>query len=97
MQGHQNIIKSMTHLWAHMQHCGVQAVVIQGEVFRFFIVALLVIFIVLESVHIFPRQHRQPVLVLSTTLAAICSAILVAQGLWLMYVLQKVRKLDKHW
>lgn len=76
---------------------GVQALVLQGDILRFLIVALLIVFVVLESTHKLVRQHSRPEFIASAVIAAICSALLFAQTIYLLHVLQQVRKLQKHW
>lgn len=74
-----------------------QALVLQGDILRFLIVALLVVFVVLESMHKLVRQHSRPEFIASAVIGAICSALLFAQSIYLLYVLRQVRKLQKHW
>ena len=80
-----------------LHYVGVQAVILQGEVIRFLIVACLVVFIVLESLHKLVRQHSRPEFIASAVIGAICSALLFAQGIYLLHVLHQVRKLHKQW
>ena len=77
--------------------CGVQALIFQGDVIRFLTVALLIVFIVLESVHKLVRQHSRADFIASAVIGGICSALLFAQGIYLVHILRQVRKLHKQW
>ena len=88
----------MRHIFIlYLYSVGMQALIFQGDIIRFLIVALLIVFIVLESMHKLVRQHSRPEFVASAVIGAICSALMFAQGIYLLNVLQQVRKLRKQW
>ena len=74
-----------------------QALILQGDIIRFLVVALLIVFIVLESMHKLVRQHSRPEFIASAVIGAICSALMLAQGIYLLHVLRQVHKLHRRW
>lgn len=80
-----------------MSSNSLKALIFQGDVIRFLTVALLIVFIVLESVHKLVRQHSRADFIASAVIGGICSALLFAQGIYLVHILRQVRKLHKQW
>ncbi|DBA98706.1 TPA: hypothetical protein ACH3X1_014479 [Trebouxia sp. C0004] len=80
-----------------MSSRSLKALMLRGEVLRFFIVAILIIFIVLESLHIVARQHKQAAMIASACIGGICSAVLTVQCIWLLRLLRQVNQQNKQW